>query len=376
MKGYIFIPILVGAFLIAMAIYTYMLPDFIKLGGYLVPFLITLSILLFTFIAERLFTIRRAQGRGDVGRFTRNLRKAVDAGEIDGAIDVCRKQGGSIANVVGATADTFFAQPAAPLTSPQALLGALCYTLQIYFDFSGYSDMAIGLGRMFGFHFRENFDLPYWSVSLTDFWKRWHISLTSWFRDYLYVPLTGNQFWVPPWRAYTAMFTVFLLCGFWHGASWTFVVWGLFHGLFLVIERLGLGRLLASRRSVVQHVYTLLTVLTGWVIFRSESLSQAVDMLAAMAGFAHGNHIECHLGLYMDAELAIVLAVGLVASTRILPYMARALRGMRATLELAHRQHFDTVVTVGVITSLVTVFLTALSYMAAGTYSPFLYFRF
>ena len=140
-----------------------------------------------------------------------------------------------VANVVAGPADRIFAMPVAELSAGHAWLGLTCYTLQIYFDFSGYSDMAIGLGRMFGFRFPENFRWPYIADSVQEFWRRWHISLSTWFRDYLYIPLGGNR--VSPARRYVNLVTVFFLCGLWHGASWNFVIWGLWHGTFLVIER-------------------------------------------------------------------------------------------------------------------------------------------
>ena len=144
-----------------------------------------------------------------------------------------------IANIVAVPADAIFAMPVAQLTAAHAWLGVVCYTLQIYFDFSGYSDMAIGLGAMFGFRFPENFRWPYIAQTVQEFWRRWHISLSTWFRDYLYVPLGGNR--VRRHGPYVNLVTVFFLCGLWHGASWNFVIWGLFHGTFLVVERLGPG---------------------------------------------------------------------------------------------------------------------------------------
>jgi len=279
-----------------------------------------------------------------------------------------------LANVVAVPADQIFAIPTNQLTTPVAWLGAVCYALQIYFDFSGYSDMAIGLGRMFGFRFLENFNYPYVSRSITEFWRRWHMSLSSWYRDYLYIPLGGNR--RGTLRTYRNLVIVFFLCGLWHGASWTFVVWGLFHGLFLVLERLGLARFLVSRRPAIQHVYFLLVLLVSWVIFRCETLSQAAGMLAAMAGFAQGSRLEHHLSLYFNTEIMIALAIGALASTPALPYLARALRHKRKTLRLASRRDFDTVSTVGEVALLTVVFLISLSWMAAGTYNPFLYFRF
>jgi alginate O-acetyltransferase complex protein AlgI len=279
-----------------------------------------------------------------------------------------------VANVVAVPADQIFAIPTSQLTTPVAWLGVVCYTLQIYFDFSGYSDMAIGLARMFGFRFLENFNYPYISRTITEFWHRWHISLSNWYRDYLYIPLGGNRRGTG--RTYLNLVIVFFLCGLWHGASWTFVVWGLFHGLFLVVERLGPGRFLASRRPTVQHVYALLVILMSWVLFRSNTLSQAAGMLAAMAGFARGTGLEYHLSLYIDAEVAIALIVGVVASTPALPLLAHSLRRRRKVLELAARRQFDTLAAVGELGLLMLIFLLSLSWMAAGTYSPFLYFRF
>ena len=159
-----------------------------------------------------------------------------------------------VANTVAVAADRIFAVPGTDLSTGLAWLGVACYTVQIYFDFSGYSDMAIGLARMFGFHFLENFDFPYIATSVTEFWRRWHISLSRWFRDYLYIPLGGNR--ASPLRTYVNLVIVFFLCGLWHGASWTFVVWGLFHGAVLVVERLGLGAGAGDVAQAVRHVYT------------------------------------------------------------------------------------------------------------------------
>ncbi len=178
-----------------------------------------------------------------------------------------------IANTLAVSADLIFTIPGDQLTMGLAWLGVLCYALQIYFDFSGYSDMAIGLGLMFGFRFLENFNYPYISQSLTEFWRRWHISLSNWFRDYLYIPLGGNR--VAPWRVYLNLVIVFFLCGLWHGASWNFVVWGLFHGTFLVIERMGLARRMAEWHQPFRHVYAMLVVLVSWVFFRADSLPAA-----------------------------------------------------------------------------------------------------
>tara|TARA_R110002033_G_scaffold98637_1_gene146971 strand:+ start:4130 stop:5473 length:1344 start_codon:yes stop_codon:yes gene_type:complete len=190
------------------------------------------------------------------------------------------------ANTVGFFADKTFDISAADLPSSVAWLGIICYSLQIYFDFSGYSDMAIGLGRMLGFNFKENFNYPYFSKSVKDFWRRWHISLSTWFRDYLYFPLGGNR--KGKFRTYFNLIFVFFITGLWHGASWNFVVWGLFHGAFLLLERINLFNL-SSKFDFLKRAYLLLVVTIGWVFFRSEDLSYAIAFIAKMFSFTNGN---------------------------------------------------------------------------------------
>ncbi len=187
-----------------------------------------------------------------------------------------------IANTVAAPADHVFGLAGDELTTGLAWYGVACYSLQIYFDFSGYSDMAIGLGRMLGFHFPENFALPYGAQSIREFWRRWHISLSTFFRDYVYIPLGGNRFGAA--RSALNLSLVFVLCGFWHGASWTFVVWGAFHGACLSAERLGLDRVIARLPPPARWAYAMVLVMIGWVFFRCETLTHAVAVLGAMAG--------------------------------------------------------------------------------------------
>ncbi len=272
-----------------------------------------------------------------------------------------------IANTVAVPADAIFAIPADQLTAGVAWLGVVCYALQIYYDFSGYSDMAIGLGLMLGFHFLENFNYPYISRSMTEFWRRWHISLSTWFRDYLYIPLGGNQ--RAPARTYFNLVVTFFLCGLWHGAAWTFVIWGLYHGLFLVIERLGAGRWLERWPAPARHGYALAVVLVGWVFFRSATLADAMRFLAAMAGLGSGSGIEYHPALYLNAELILILAAGIVGSTPLLPALARLRERIQAAgLGLA----VEAVRVLG----LGAILWGSAMLMAAGTYNPFIYFRF
>ena len=301
-------------------------------------------------------TVTRAEFAGGVRRFVIGLGKKM-----------------LVANTVALAADRIFALPNGQLTTGVAWLGVVCYTLHIYFDFSGYSDMAIGLARMFGFHFLENFDFPYIARSITEFWRRWHVSLSRWFRDYLYIPLGGNR--ASPGRTYFNLVVVFFLCGLWHGASWTFVVWGLFHGGVLVIERLGLSGKVAALPRPLAHAYTLLLVMIGWVLFRAESLGQAGAFLRAMAGGGARSAVD-GVGYYLDPGVALAIAVGVVGSTPWLPAAAaawarwreRATRGVpllgQAATDLAAH------------VALAGVFVLSILRVASGTYNPFIYFRF
>jgi alginate O-acetyltransferase complex protein AlgI len=277
-----------------------------------------------------------------------------------------------IANTLAGPADKIFALPAEQLTAPLSWLGIICYTFQIYFDFSGYSDMAIGLARMFGFRFLENFNYPYISRSIQEFWRRWHISLSNWFRDYLYIPLGGNR--VAPARTYFNLVLVFLLCGLWHGASWNFVLWGALHGTFLIFERLGLARAVARGGRWLAHTYTMLVVIVGWVFFRTETLPRAISYVKAMAGFGHGDGLEQNARLFLDNELRLVLVLALIGATPIAAKVAEM---------AASRWHGQATVrwpgwslSIASNLYLAAVFLISASYLAAGTYNPFIYFRF
>jgi alginate O-acetyltransferase complex protein AlgI len=280
-----------------------------------------------------------------------------------------------IANTCAAVADQVYGLPTSELTPGLAWLGTLCYTLQIYFDFSGYSDMAIGLGLMFGFRYLENFNFPYIATSITGFWRRWHISLSSWFRDYLYIPLGGNR--AGKFRTYFNLFLVFVLCGFWHGASWTFMAWGVYHGAFLVVERLGLGRALGSTPRPLQHLYTLIVVMCGWVLFRSETFEQALAMLAAMAGFAQGSGELHNVSFHMSNELGLVLVLGAIFSMPLAPKVGEKIRGwLDRDGAAVTRTTAELLLGPVQIALLLTLLLACSSKLAIGTYNPFIYFRF
>jgi len=275
-----------------------------------------------------------------------------------------------IANIVAGPADQIFALPAAQLDAPRAWIGIVCYTLQIYFDFSGYSDMAIGLGRMFGFRFPENFRWPYIADTVQEFWRRWHISLSSWFRDYLYVPLGGNR--VSPGRVYRNLVIVFFLCGLWHGASWNFVVWGLFHGSFLVMERIGLAAAVRRMWLPLRHVYLMLVVMIGWVFFRAETLPGAIAFLKAMAGLTVASASPYTLGWYLPADVQLALLAGIIGSAPLVP----ALAGWRTGLERRAGLVRATLVDTAAAAALFAVFGAAILHVAARSYNPFIYFRF
>jgi alginate O-acetyltransferase complex protein AlgI len=273
-----------------------------------------------------------------------------------------------IANTLGTAADAIFGLPADDLTTPLAWLGLACYTLQIYFDFSGYSDMAIGLMRLFGFRILENFNYPYVSRSIREFWRRWHISLSNWFRDYLYVPLGGNR--RGERRAYANLVIVFLLCGLWHGASWPFVLWGAWHGAFLVAERAGLDAVL-RRIGALAHLYALAAIMGGWVLFRCETLAHAIDFFAALGGHARGDAARHPLAQYLDAHVAFTLAIATAFATPV----ARDIGGWRDRMSGQGGARGTALL------GLDTVWLAAVglmsgAFLAAGTYNPFIYFRF
>ncbi len=270
-----------------------------------------------------------------------------------------------VADAIAPVADAVFRSSNGHLTTQVAWLGAVAYTLQIYFDFSGYSDMAIGLGQMLGFRLPENFNRPYSSVSITDFWRRWHMSLSRWFRDYLYIPLGGNR--GSGVKTYRNLFTVFLLTGFWHGAAYTFIFWGLFHGCFLALERAtGLRRLSDDAYVIPRRIVTLLIVIVGWVLFRADSLSSAGHVLGAMFSFDFSGATPSAVSVALDNKATWTLA--LAALVVLMPrhfVLGRYLDFSRTRLADATRF----VVSLGFAPY-------AAILVAAGTFSPFLYFRF
>jgi alginate O-acetyltransferase complex protein AlgI len=280
-----------------------------------------------------------------------------------------------IANTLAPLADHAFDMPVAALEPTTAWLGAFAYTLQIYFDFCGYSNMAIGLAFLLGFTFPKNFDYPYVSRSMTEFWRRWHISLSSWFRDYVYIPLGGNR--AGKLKTVRNLLVVFLLTGFWHGAAWNFIAWGLFHGGFLLIERFGLGKALERAPRLVGHVYALLTVLLGWVLFRAADLDKALGFYAAMVDFSAARTPDTALRLLLDRETVAALVLGAVFALPVLPWLGERLRLPRlpASAHLPARldPHGVHVLSVTVLAGGLVI---SVAKLASSSLNPFLYFRF
>lgn len=265
-----------------------------------------------------------------------------------------------LANSMGLVADKVF-EGIKWLNTGTAWLGIISYALQIYLDFSAYSDMAIGLGMIFGFNFRENFNYPYIAQSVKEFWRRWHMSLSTWFRDYVYIPLGGNR--KGEARTIINLFIVFLLTGIWHGSTWNFVLWGVYYAVILIAERLFLGKALEKCPRIVRHIYTLLLVIIGWVFFRAETLPDAWAYLRAM--FACNFTDYGTFGLYelLDREYITMLVISLIISMPV----------VRTVLEKTKRSQVTALVSDIVIVGL---FILAVLYMTGANYNPFIYFRF
>jgi alginate O-acetyltransferase complex protein AlgI len=272
-----------------------------------------------------------------------------------------------IANQLGPVVDQIFGLPFSRLSCSAAWLGIICYTFQIYFDFSGYSDMAIGLGRMFGFNTPENFNYPYIARSIREFWRRWHITLSKWFRDYLYIPLGGNK--AGSYKTYFNVVVVFLLCGLWHGASWTFVVWGLWHGIFLAFERTKLGSKL-SRLGVLSHLYACFIITLGWVFFRSDDLPHAFNYLRVMFGM-NAKELAPSFTVWLDAKIVTLLVVSAIGSTSVMSDLIK-----RLSLRAEQGWRLSIVRQAVAVAVLLGTFVMSLSTASYDVYKAFIYFRF
>ncbi len=266
-----------------------------------------------------------------------------------------------IANTLGQVADTIFAFPSNEAAAPLLWLGIICYTLQLYYDFSGYSDMAIGLGSIFGFKFLENFNYPYISKSITEFWRRWHISLSTWFKEYLYIPLGGNR--VSQSRVYLNLFLVFLCTGIWHGASWNFIIWGLWHGVFIIFEKRTNWHEAKDNFILrcTQHAYTILVFTIGWVFFRAENMDKAVTYLQGMLGLV---------------DLTVELSFDWLSGKDIVILLVAILCALPLFRNMLHYKPSSRLYQLCLNVWLMLLFVYAVATIAASTYNPFIYFRF
>lgn len=265
-----------------------------------------------------------------------------------------------IADILGAMADNIFNLYYSGIDTPTAWIGAICYTFQIYYDFSGYSDMAIGLGYMFGFKFMENFNYPYISKSITEFWRRWHISLSTWFKEYLYIPLGGNR----RGNVYLNLFVVFLVTGVWHGAAWTFVIWGLWHGLFILIERaIRNKKWYINIPNIIKHIITMLIVILGWVLFRADNLEQAMGFIKTMFGFNNPTSLTFEYIYFINKKFIFWMVMATLGS---MPFVANKLK------KYSGRKSFEILATIGIS----ILFVISIIFVVNSTYSPFIYFQF
>jgi len=336
--------------------------DVTRFAAYILmfPHLIAGPIVRFAHIREELHADRRKTGRIGLG-----IQYFI--------VGLCQKV--LIANSVAPLADHAFGLAPGSLDAGTAWLGMLAYTLQIYFDFCGYSNMAIGLAFMLGFTFPKNFDYPYMARSVTEFWRRWHISLSSWFRDYVYIPLGGNR--GGRWKTVRNLLVVFLLTGFWHGAAWNFVVWGLFHGGFLLIERFGLGRVLERLPRVAANAYALLAVMAGWVLFRDESLTEALRYWTALVDARGFTALPTATLIVLDNQVLAALALGCVFAFPVLPWAMERLRAPKLPASHTLEPRLDTQgVHVLATPLLIAGLVLSTAYLAGSSLNPFLYFRF
>lgn len=279
-----------------------------------------------------------------------------------------------IANTMAELVDSVWKSGADANSWAIAWIGSLAYTLQIYFDFSGYSDMAIGLGRMFGFHFNENFNLPYISKSISEFWRRWHISLSSWFRDYVYIPLGGNRK-----NVYLNLSIVFLLTGVWHGASWHFVAWGIWNGFFVIIERIIKGKVKYETKAptvkkstgniikcLLMRIYTLTVVNFGWILFRAPHIKDALKYIATMLGIIRPEKPGFTLLWYLDRWTLTIMLIGILFATDIPSKMIISLKKIVS----------NKLVLICKLVILTFIFYFSIMRIVSGTYNPFIYFQF
>ena len=321
------------------------------------PQLIAGPIVRYTDIMDRLDASKR---KTDAESFAKGLERFI-TGLSKKAI---------LANSIGEVADKIFGADVSYLGVPVAWLGAICYTLQIYYDFSGYSDMAIGLGQIFGFKFMENFNYPYISRSVREFWRRWHISLSTWFRDYLYIPLGGSR----RGNVYVNLLIVFIATGIWHGAAWGFVIWGLWHGMFMIVERVIKKRKPEFKLpGVVGWLYTMLVVVLGWVLFKLEELPLAISYIGAMFGMDGESFVGFSPRFYLDNRMIFILTVAILAAIPWAQVLPRRAGNFIASLSLGDGGSIGVIIKRA---ALICLLMISFMFVVNSTYNPFIYFRF
>ena len=326
--------------------------NFVSFGAYvaLFPQLVAGPIVRYTTIADQLDNRRESTDMFAYGikRFVTGLAKKV-----------------LLANTIGQVWTQLSAMEVSSMSVVGTWVGALAFTFQIYFDFSAYSDMAIGLGQMLGFKFLENFDYPYISKSITEFWRRWHISLGTWFREYVYIPLGGNRKGLI--RQIFNLLIVWFCTGFWHGASWNFLIWGGYYGVLLIIEKLFLLKVLKKIPAFFSHVYTLFFVVIGWVIFGFDDMTKGWEYLKGMFGFG-GLQLVDNMSLYLLLSNLVLILILIVASTPLPAKLGRKIMSMVQTKTWAAMIIENVFI--------IAIFVVSVAFLVNSTYNPFLYFRF
>ena len=274
-----------------------------------------------------------------------------------------------IANTLGGTADMVFSIPSDSLTVLMSWCGIFAYTMQLYFDFSGYSDMAVGIAKVVGLNLPENFNYPYTASSIRDFWRRWHMTMTGFFMNYLYIPLGGNR--AGKARTYANLYIVFFVTGLWHGANWTFIVWGLYHGTLMVFERFGFGKRLDSIWKPLRHLYVILAIMIGWVFFRSSDIGSAVEYLKCMFGAGWVTEEMSPIAMVVDREFVCASCLAIIGSSRLMKNMVSMI-----DLKFSRKKHLSLLKEVVGFVILILTLLISSIYIAAGTNAPFIYQNF
>jgi alginate O-acetyltransferase complex protein AlgI len=280
-----------------------------------------------------------------------------------------------IANTMATVADQIFSIPSWELSTSMAWLGVITYGFQIYFDFSGYSDMAIGLARVFGFKFLENFNYPFMSRSMREFWKRWHISLTNWFKDYLYIPLGGSR--ISTSRTFINLIFVFFITGLWHGASWNYVIFGFYHGFFLILERIGLEKLIKRIWSPIGHLYFFIIININWAIFRCNDIPHSIGYIKSMFGFV--NHQASFYNtpdMYLNNEIIFTLIIATLFSFPLFGLIKNFYQNRIVSYSKSGAGIVKAGFSTGIMLIYIAIFLISAMSLASGTYNPFIYFRF